>query len=160
MEDILLLQFLRKKGIISDRDMHEFHELASANMMTEEPVYLSKSMEPSSHTSSDHMNETEARELVSKMYHIEGGRKYIGEKFDMYKAKEVCERYRGILPTSITTCDVYAAINSQYHNYAVLFKSWFGNDIEQKIIESAIVYWFKDDDQMNKHRWFKHMNEY
>ena len=29
----------------------------------------------------------EARELVSKMYHVEGGRKYVGEKFDMYKAK-------------------------------------------------------------------------
>ena len=94
------------------------------------------------------------------MYHIEGGRKYIGEKFDMYKAKEVCERYRGILPVSVTTCDVYVAINSQYHNYAMLFKSWFGNDIEQKIIESAIIYWFKDDDQINKYTWFKHMNEY
>lgn len=158
MEDVLLLQFLKKKGIISDRDMHEFHELASSSM-SEEPVYLSKSSHDE-HTSDDHMNEAEARDLVSKMYHIEGGRKYIGEKFDMYKAKEVCERYRGILPTSVTTCDVYAAINSQYHNYAVLFKSWFGNDIEQRIIESAIVYWFKDDDQMNKHRWFKHMNEY
>ena len=42
----------------------------------------------------------------------------------------------------------------------MLFKSWFGNDIEQKIIESAIIYWFKDDDQINKYTWFKHMNEY
>lgn len=158
MEDVLLLQFLKKKGIISDRDMHEFHELASSSM-SEEPVYLSKSSHEE-HTDSDHMSEAEARDLVSRMYHIEGGRKYIGEKFDMYKAKEVCERYRGILPASVTPCDVYAAINSQYHNYAVLFKSWFGSDIEQRIIESAIVYWFKDDDQMNKQRWFKHMNEY
>ena len=52
----------------------------------------------------------------------------------------------------------YAAC--EYHNYAMLFKSWFGNDIEQKIIESAIIYWFKDDDQINKYTWFKHMNEY
>lgn len=158
MEDVLLLQFLKKKGIISDRDMNEFHELASSSM-SEEPVYLSESSHEE-HTDDDHMNESEARNLVSKMYHIEGGRKYIGEKFDMYKAREVCERYRGILPASVTTCDIYAAINSQYHNYTVLFKSWFGNDIDQKIIESAIVYWFKDDDQMNKQRWFKHMNEY
>ena len=27
-------------------------------------------------------------------------------------------------------------------------------------IESAIIYWFKDDDQINKYTWFKHMNEY
>ena len=32
MEDILLMQFLRKKGIISDKDMHEFHELTTANL--------------------------------------------------------------------------------------------------------------------------------
>ena len=158
MEDMLLMQFLKKKGVISERDIHEFHELASSSMV-EEPVYLAKTREVINQDNT-HMSEMEARELVSKMYHVEGGRKYVGEKFDMYKAKEVCERYRGILPVSVTTCDVYAAINSQYHNYAVLFKSWFGNDIEQKIIESAIVYWFKDDDQMNKHRWFKHMNEY
>lgn len=29
-----------------------------------------------------------------------------GEKFDMHKAKEICERYRGILPTSATVADV------------------------------------------------------
>lgn len=156
MEDIILLQFLKKKGIISDRDMHEFHELASSSMR-EEPVYLSKSEESEKQIESDHINETEAKDLVSRMYHIEGGRKYIGEKFDMYKAKEVCERYRGILPMSITTCDIYTAINYQYHNYAVLFKSWFGSDIEQKIIESAVVYWFKDDDQTDKYKWLKNM---
>ena len=27
-----------------------------------------------------------------------------------------------------------------------LFKSWFGDGIEQKIIESAVIFWFKDDD--------------
>ena len=159
MEDMLLIQFLKKKGIISERDIHEFHELTSTSM-TEEPIYLSQTKEVVTHQDNVHMSEMEAKELVSKMYHIEGGRKYIGEKFDMYKAKEVCERYRGILPVSVTTCDVYVAINSQYHNYAMLFKSWFGNDIEQKIIESAIIYWFKDDDQINKYTWFKHMNEY
>ena len=159
MEDMLLIQFLKKKGIISERDIHEFHEMASTSM-TEEPIYLSQTKEVVTHQDNVHMSEMEAKELVSKMYHIEGGRKYIGEKFDMYKAKEVCERYRGILPVSVTTCDVYVAINSQYHNYAMLFKSWFGNDIEQKIIESAIIYWFKDDDQINKYTWFKHMNEY
>ena len=94
----------------------------------------------------DHFSESEAEYLVSRMYHTENGRKYSGEKFDMHKAKEVCERYRGILPTSVTAADVYVAINSQYHDYAELFRSWFTDGIEQRVIESAIVFWFKDAD--------------
>lgn len=139
MEDILLMQLLKKKGIISERDIHELHELTSTSMA--EPVYLSEVKEelPS-------ISESEARSIVAKMYHIDGGRKYVGEKFDIYKAKEVCERYRGILPINATVCDVYIAINSQYHDYCTLFKSWFGDNIETKIIESAISYWFKDSD--------------
>ena len=82
------------------------------------------------------------------------------EEQSLWPLKQGSLKLRGILPVSVTTCDVYVAINSQYHNYAMLFKSWFGNDIEQKIIESAIIYWFKDDDQINKYTWFKHMNEY
>lgn len=145
MEDMLLMQFLRKKGIISERDIHEFHELTSASM-NEEPVYLSRTKEAITHQDDAHMSEAEAREVVSRMYHIEGGRKYIGEKFDMYKAKEVCERYRGLIPTSVTVCDIYVAINSQYHDYSALFKSWFIDGVDQKVIESAMTYWFADDD--------------
>lgn len=40
--------------------------------------------------------------LVSDMYHTEGGRKYSGEKFDIHKAKEICERYKGVIPVSAT----------------------------------------------------------
>lgn len=92
----------------------------------------------------NHFTESEAKYIVADMYHIENGRKYSGEKFDMQKAKEICERYRGILPISATAADVYIAINSQYHDYAELFKDWFGDNIEQKVIESAIIFWFKD----------------
>lgn len=99
-----------------------------------------------------HFNEDSAKYIVSNMYHTSGGRKYTGEKFDMHKAKEICERYRGILPTSVTPTDVYVAINSQYHDYAELFKNWFGNDIEQKIVESAIVFWFKDADAKSENK--------
>lgn len=145
MEDMLLMQLLKKKGIISERDIHEFHELASANVSSE-PVYPAKTMEAMSHQNGTHISEFEAKEIVSKMYHIENGRKYIGEKFDMYKAKEVCDRYRGIIPTSVTVCDIYVAINSQYHDYVELFKNWFNDSVEHKVIESAIVFWFKDAD--------------
>lgn len=110
--------------------------------------------------SREHFTESEAKYLVADMYHTENGRKYSSEKFDMYKAKEICERYRGILPTSATVADVYVAINSQYHDYAELFKDWFGDGIEQKIVESAIVFWFKDADCKAENKVVEYLGEY
>ena len=110
--------------------------------------------------SGEHFTESEAKYLVADMYHTENGRKYSGEKFDMHKAKEICERYRGILPTSVTVADVYVAINSQYHDYAELFKNWFGDGIEQKIVESAIVFWFKDADCKAENKVVEYLGEY
>lgn len=107
---------------------------------------------------SGQMNDNRAKHLVSKMYHTSGGRKYIGEKFDMEKAKEVYERFRGIIPSSATPTDVYIALNTQYHDYCDLFKTWFGDNIDSKIVESAVNFWFKDSDYKgnNKvHDYFK-----
>ena len=108
----------------------------------------------------EHFNESEAKYLVSEMYHMENGRKHSGEKFDMNKAKEICERYRGILPISATFTDVYVAINSQYHDYIELFKNWFNDNIEQKIIESAIIFWFKDVDCKDENKIVEYFREY
>ena len=88
--------------------------------------------------SGEHFTESEAKYLVADMYHTENGRKYSGEKFDMHKAKEVCERYRGILPTSATVAD----------------------GIEQKIVESAIVFWFKDADCKAENKVVEYLGEY
>lgn len=56
--------------------------------------------------------------------------------------------------------DVYVAINSQYHDYAELFKNWFGDGIEQKIVESAIVFWFKDADCKAENKVVEYLGEY
>lgn len=95
---------------------------------------------------SNHFNENTAKYLVSQMYHTSSGRKFVGEKYDMSKAKEVAERYRGIIPQSATYADVYVALNAQYHDYCELLKAWFGDNIDTKVVESAINFWFKDDD--------------
>lgn len=126
----------------------------SCNDMDRMMRYMRNSM------SGEHFTESEAKYLVADMYHTENGRKYSGEKFDMHKAKEICERYRGILPTSVTVADVYVAINSQYHDYAELFKNWFGDGIEQKIVESAIVFWFKDADCKAENKVVEYLGEY
>lgn len=62
--------------------------------------------------------------------------------------------------TNISANDVYVAINSQYHDYAELFKSWFGDGIEQRIIESAIIFWFKDADCKAENKVVEYLREY
>lgn len=88
----------------------------------------------------EHFNDSYANYIVSEMYHYENGRKHSGEKYNMEKAKNVKEKYKKALPDNITCADVYVAINSHYHDYCSLFKVWFGDNIDQKIIESAIVF--------------------
>lgn len=91
---------------------------------------------------------------------VRKGIKNSGEKFDIHKAKEICERYRGVIPVSATPTDVYVAINSQYHDYVELFKSWFGDNVDQKIIESAIIFWFKDVDCKAENKVVEYLGEY
>lgn len=55
--------------------------------------------------------------------------------------------------------DVYVAINAQYHDYAKLFEEWFGGNIDNKVFESAIAFWFKDVDFDGDKVWeYFHMN--
>lgn len=84
---------------------------------------------------------------------------YVGEKYDMNKAHEICERYKEVLPNDVEPCDVYVAINAQYHDYAKLFEEWFGGNIDNKVFESAITFWFKDVDFDGDKVWeYFHMN--
>lgn len=49
---------------------------------------------------------------------------------------------------------------SQYHDYVELFKSWFGDNVDQKIIESAIIFWFKDVDCKAENKVVEYLGEY
>lgn len=184
MEDIMLIKYLKEKGILNE---HEYREL-TLGMKTKEmeshPHHLdsgksdmyseffnsfkkvTEDMNPSEkgqfvdrlkdydNKPMEHFNESYAKYIVSKMWHTDdSGRKCMGEKYDMLMAKEVCERYRGMVPSAVTYSDVYIAINSQYHDYHCLFKKWFGEDVDYKIIESAIRYWFKDEDYGSSKLW-------
>lgn len=102
---------------------------------------------------------TNSIEVVEQMYHVKDNKKYIGEKYDMNKAHEICERYKEVLPNDVEPCDVYVAINAQYHDYAKLFEEWFGGNIDNKVFESAITFWFKDVDFDGDKVWeYFHMN--
>lgn len=63
------------------------------------------------------------------------------------------------VPNDVEPCDVYVAINAQYHDYAKLFEEWFGGNIDNKVFESAITFWFKDVDFDGDKVWeYFHMN--
>ena len=113
---------------------------------------MNKNMYRSMSRNNSYMDESQAKHIVSQMYHSSNGRKYVGEKYDLHKAKEVKDRYNGAIPSHYSVEDIYVAINAQYHDYCELFKNWFGDNIDNKIIESAIVFWFKDVD-------YKHGNK-
>ena len=88
---------------------------------------------------------TKVIDKVKSMYHYNDGRRYEGEKYDLATAKDVYNKYKDSIDTKYTCDDVYVAINAQYHDYSTLFHKWF-NDIDDKIIKSAIVFWFMDED--------------
>lgn len=76
-----------------------------------------------------------------------------------HKSHEIYERYKEVLPNDVEPCDVYVAINAQYHDYAKLFEEWFGGNIDNKVFESAITFWFKDVDFDGDKVWeYFHMN--
>ena len=180
MEDIMLIKYLKDKGILN---IQEYNELISKDTKhSNNPVQVNKSdkyseffdnfkevtkdmnisekaqfvdrLKDYNNSPVEHFNESYAKYIVSKMWHKDiSGRKYMGEKYDISKAKEIYERYRGIIPTSFTYSDVYVAINTQYHSYHCLFTKWFGEDVDYQIIESAIMYWFKDENQGPSKLW-------
>ena len=142
-------------GYMKDRMYDDFYinrhsDIQSMGMMDEldysDKDKLFRMMLEDDGSTNNHFNESTAKYLVSQMYHTSGGRKFVGEKYDMSKAKEITERYRGIIPQSATYADVYVALNAQYHDYCELLKVWFGDNIDTKVVESAINFWFKDDD--------------
>lgn len=69
------------------------------------------------------------------------------------------EKMTNSIDEQIEPCDVYVAINAQYHDYAKLFEEWFGGNIDNKVFESAITFWFKDVDFDGDKVWeYFHMN--
>ena len=104
------------------------------------------------HRSNYDYDESNAKHIVNSMYHYSNDKKYTGEKFDMNKAKEVYEKYHSSFTSPASVEDVYLAINAQYHDYCDLYKKWFGVNIDSKIIESAVTFWFKDVDYHGRNK--------
>lgn len=163
MSDYMLIEYLRNKGITGRNEhelVHKFKEFMRheneykhnkgyynrddfdfEDFMDEEKYYrrgMRNNME--------YLDMTYAKKIVSEMYHKDKNEIIKGEHFNMHKAEEVYNKYKHAL-NDATVEEVYIALNAQYHDYCPLFKSWFGATMaEEKIISSALVFWFKDPD--------------
>ena len=172
MSDYMLLEYLRNKGMQDDghqliKDFKKYMQARGKRMPRgmremEYPMEYNRhdwdmNYEDSYNTryakqySDGSFNEFEAKEIVSEMYHYDGDRRHTGEHFDMHKAKEVFSKYKDSFVAKSSPEEVYIAINAFYHDFCKILKSWFGSNIDEKIILLAITFWFKDDDyQGNK----------
>lgn len=105
-----------------------------------------------------HFDEEYAKWQVSTMHHTaDNGKVCKGEIYNYDCAKNVFDKYVRNINSSITVWDVYVAINAQYHDYIRLYSEWFRNinknELDNKIIESAITFYFKDEDSGNTKTW-------
>lgn len=98
-----------------------------------------------------HFDEVYATCQVDNMYHTDNkGNKITSPMFTPIDVRKLYDKKFKSINNNITFWDVYVALNAQYHDNIELYKEWFGEDnienIKDKIIESAIVNWFEDED--------------
>lgn len=98
-----------------------------------------------------HFDEVYATYQVDNMYHTDNkGNKITSPMFTPIDVRKLYDKKFKSINSNITFWDVYVALNAQYHDNIELYKEWFGEDnienIKDKIIESAIVNWFEDED--------------
>ena len=181
MEDIMIRDYLKKKGLLEDYTLHQAHahpdnmniycadkydklytdvkELTYNMPQEDKEKFIHSLIKYSKEVPANSFSAETSKHIVDKMCSTDSsGKKWIGEKFNIYKAIEVLEVYKNILPPTITRYDVYVAINAQFHDYHCLYKSWFGDDITDHIIESAIIYWFKDIDYNKGNKVWNYFN--
>ena len=95
---------------------------------------------------------------VEQMYHTDkNGHKIHKPWFTMVEAKAIHDRKIKGINKDITVCDVYVALNAQYHDNINLYEKWFPqadeDELEAIIIESTIVDWFEDEDASSEKVW-------
>lgn len=98
-----------------------------------------------------HFDEVYAAYQVCSMYHTKAnGIVCRGEVFTVEDAKAIYDKHVSNINREITYWDVYVAVNAQYHDYVRLYQDWFPNlteeQLDEKVIYSAINFWFKDED--------------
>ena len=96
-----------------------------------------------------HFDREYAEWQVEHMHHKDrNGREHRGEHWTYEETTAVMGKYRSQLAPEITPCDFYVAVNAQWHDYYCWMRDYFDSDeaAENAIIESAVMFWFEDED--------------
>lgn len=119
-------------------------------------VYHDVSFEEEAHNNDDNLNYIDTRKHYAWFKYIKvkssnnKGNKITSPMFTPIDVRKLYDKKFKSINSNITFWDVYVALNAQYHDNIELYKEWFGEDnienIKDKIIESAIVNWFEDED--------------
>lgn len=96
-----------------------------------------------------HFDKEYAEWQVERMYHKDkNGVTHRGEHWSREQTNSVMAKYKSVLPSEVTPCDFYVALNTQWHDYCELMRELFAteDEVANAIIEGAVRFWFKDDD--------------
>lgn len=96
-----------------------------------------------------HFDREYAEWEVERMYHKDkNGITHRGEHWSREQTNAVMASYKSVLPSEVTPCDFYVALNAQWHDYCELMRELFANEeeVNNAIIEGAVRFWFLDDD--------------
>lgn len=102
-----------------------------------------------------HFDEKFAKYQVEHMHHKgTDGKEYKGAKWDIEQTNSVMSKYKSVLPSGTTEWDFFVALNASYHDHCNEYKEWFADKYEERIIEEAVNFYFKDDDAPNGKVWY------
>ena len=96
-----------------------------------------------------HFDEEYAEWEVERMFHKDkNGITHRGEHWSREQTNSVMAKYKSVLPSEVTPCDFYVALNAQWHDYCELMHELFDSEDEvaNAIIEGAVRFWFLDED--------------
>lgn len=96
-----------------------------------------------------HFDREYAEWQVEQMYHKDkDGRTHRGEHWNREQTNAVMTNYKSTLPSEVTRCDFYVALNAQWHDYICWMRELFATEqeAEDAIIKSAVKFWFQDED--------------
>lgn len=96
-----------------------------------------------------HFDKEYAEWEVEQMHHQSpDGKEHRGAHWTMEQTNTVYDKYRSRLPSEVTPGDFYVALNTQYHDLGQWLMEHMPDkeEAEGAIIESAVKFWFMDDD--------------
>ena len=93
-----------------------------------------------------HFTRVQAEDIIDQMYHKDvNGNEDEGEHYSHEFAEKIVNKYA---PTANVN-DMYVALNATYHDWATLYKKWFNEVTDDKIVQATLQFWFSDEDSLN-----------